>query len=70
VHLFDLVDHPTAKRAYAWRARELFVTSRLVVVLGAEAVVDATSAVHAARSIDRVMRLHDSAQRRALKKLN
>lgn len=46
VHVFDLDDHPTAKRAYAWR--EPGVNPTLVAVLELGPVTDPVAAVRAA----------------------
>jgi hypothetical protein len=47
VQVFDLVGHPTAKRAYAWSHATEGTKRKFVAVLGVPPVVDAKAAVQA-----------------------
>lgn len=48
VQVFDLVGHPTAKRAFAWSYATDGTKRKFVAVLGLPPVVDARTAVQAA----------------------
>ena len=47
VQVFDLMEHPKAKRAYAWSHATEGTRRRFVAVLGVPPVVDARTAVQA-----------------------